>query len=340
MNSIVWPVSNAIRAYHRSTSFVRGAVRAAATLSASIALAGCACGAVAQTIYSANGWESTGTPAWATGTIIGKNSWSATGGTTPSSSPNLSTSAIQQAAFQVVKSATITGPGGTETVTPYAGSQMLASATTYSVANSGTYSFYNLAHDSFYTAWTKRTAGNNVLQTQVNFFDPQVDSSLLGYNGFNMWGGVFGLTDLGEVGLANDTSGNVDLLWVPASSTYGNSITVTSAQYPVLQRDTWESMTVFMDYNSGSVSVSVNNQMILNTGPGAFDTTNNYYCSEIGNISNTADGTSDYVFFDNYNIVASTPGPGALPVFSGGFAMVLYGTRSMRRRGISRPGSR
>jgi hypothetical protein len=300
-----------------------------AATAAAVALGCCAFAASAQTIYSSNGWEAAGTPAWTTGTISGQNSWGTLDGSTPTGH---NSTTYGKDAFQIVTSPNITGPGGSETVTPYDGSQMLASATTYEVADSSTVSYYNLAHDSFYTAWGKRTAGNNVMQTQVEYFMPQVDSTLLGENGFEIFSGAFGLTSLGEVGLSNDTSGNVDLTWVPASATYGSTIVVTSAQYPVLQRDAWTPMTIFMDYNTGSVSISVNNQIILNTGPKSFETTNSYYCSEFGNISNIADSTNDYIFWDDYNIVASTPGPGALPIFSAGFAALAFGARRRRRR--------
>jgi hypothetical protein len=304
--------------------------RAAGSITATVALAACATCASGQVLYS-TGFEppafttTAGTPA---GSINKQSTWATTSDTS---------AADGEAAYTIVNAPTITGPGGQETVWPYAGTQMLQSATTINTKATG-----NNALIDLYTDFTDRTSGNNIAYTQVEFYMPSVDSTLQGKSGLQVWDGKAGLADLAPsttVDLYNDTSGNVDLTLTPQNK-YGSAVTVTSAQYPtLLQRDTWTTLTLAMNYGTGGASVMVNGQVLL-TAADAFDDTHTFFDAEFNDLTNVSDTMHSYMYWDNLNVYAgTTPAPGALPVASTGFAAMLYGARSLRRRNGTRSSS-
>jgi len=304
--------------------------KAAAAVTAAIAIAGCAAGASAQLLYTTS-FETSGTPAWTTGTVNGQNSWVTNDVANPASA---STATYGQDAFEVTGPVLeLQGPGGYNVVPVFDGSDMLQSATTYnSTSSADTYA--NVGYTNLYSAWAGRTATNNVVQTQAWYYLPDVDSTLTGQNGFQFLGGSSGQTLLATLAISNDGSGNELLTLTPQ---YGAAVTASTAQFPgILRYDRWTSLTTFMDEQTGAICVSIDDQIILGA-TNAFSTaaSNAYYSSAFYNQSNTTDGWSSYLFYDDLNIVASTPGPGALPVFATGLAGVLFRLRSLRRRGAS-----
>jgi hypothetical protein len=183
-----------------------------------------AASAAAQVLYSANGWESTGTPMFTIGSLIPQDGW-----------VEYETGVDRQ--FHRITGSTLLG---SQTITPRTGTQMHRSISSTDESN------YFVWKD-LGAAYAARTAGNNTVMVTTDIFMPSADSTSDHEHGIMCYDAT-GAILLGGFTVINDTRSLFLYGGGRIGGIGGGGVSIPN----LVPRDAWTRVALLLDYDNGT----------------------------------------------------------------------------------------
>jgi hypothetical protein len=260
------------------------------------ALLGCALTtASAQLLYSANGWEPSGSPSWTLNNIPGQNSWlqfSSTFSNPPSPNPP----PVTGASHRVAGATTI----GSLTINPASGTQMHRSVSpNNSDLPAGMWTWVDLL-----SQYNGRTAGNNTIIISLDGFLPSTSSASNHQHGIDVYD--IDVNRLATLLVQNDAEGVI-------LAGFGDENDGTFGIGSVVPRDEWVHYDLILDYDANSAELFIDgvqfagvdstgellkSVLMSASAPGDFND------ADLVSFNDPANPTSSNFFTDNYTVNA------------------------------------